>query len=71
MHSSKGLEFPVVFIPGLGFMYGQKAELEREARLLYVAMTRATEQLFISGTNQATFVQQLFQAQRGHKTDSD
>jgi ATP-dependent exoDNAse (exonuclease V) beta subunit len=43
MHSSKGLEFPVVFIPGVGFMPMQSQAIADEARLLYVAMTRATE----------------------------
>ncbi|MHC5719678.1 MAG: 3'-5' exonuclease [Nostoc sp.] len=50
MHSSKGLEFPVVLIPGIGFMpdqYGHGTP-EEEARLLYVAMTRAIEQLIMS-----------------------
>jgi superfamily I DNA/RNA helicase len=43
MHSSKGLEFPVVFIAGVGFMPMQSQAIADEARLLYVAMTRATE----------------------------
>ncbi|WP_242025815.1 3'-5' exonuclease [Phormidium tenue] len=43
MHSSKGLEFPVVFIPGVGFMPNQSQAIADEARQLYVAMTRATE----------------------------
>lgn len=41
MHSCKGLEFPLVAIPGAG----RVAESEEDARLLYVAMTRATREL--------------------------
>jgi DNA helicase II / ATP-dependent DNA helicase PcrA len=55
MHAAKGLEFPVVFVVGLedGLMplhWGGAdgaAEAE-ERRLLYVAMTRAKDQLFLS-----------------------
>lgn len=45
-HSSKGLEFPLVAIPGVGRYTGAD---ETEARLLYVAMTRATETLLVTG----------------------
>jgi hypothetical protein len=48
MHSSKGLEFPVVLIPGVGFMPDEYHTPEEEARLLYVAMTRAMEQLIMT-----------------------
>jgi hypothetical protein len=48
MHSSKGLEFPIVFIPGLGFMPGTHGDPTEEARLLYVAMTRSTDRLFLT-----------------------
>ncbi len=48
MHSSKGLEFPVVFIPGAGAIPNPDCDLNAEIQLLYVAMTRATEQLFLS-----------------------
>jgi len=48
MHSCKGLEFPLVAIPGAGRAVdeGRKSE---EARLLYVAMTRATRELVVFG----------------------
>ena len=55
VHSSKGLEFPVVFIAGMeeGIFPGQNSaafpeELEEERRLAYVAITRAKEKLHIS-----------------------
>ena len=54
MHSAKGLEFPVVFLPGLeeGIFPGLQAiynpdEIEEERRLAYVAITRAKEELYI------------------------
>lgn len=53
MHGSKGLEFNTVFIIGAidGIVPHHKShlpsELEEERRLLYVAMTRAKENLFI------------------------
>ncbi|MCW8807063.1 MAG: NERD domain-containing protein, partial [Rhodanobacter sp.] len=42
MHSSKGLEFPLVIIPYLGLIPKTGEDEAHEARLLYVAMTRAT-----------------------------
>lgn len=59
MHSSKGLEFPVVFIPGVGFMPMQSQESVDEARLLYVAMTRATDYLELSCDRDSVFVKRL------------
>ena len=48
-HSSKGLEFPVVVIPGADMINAPDHATEEEARLLYVAMTRATRQLMVTG----------------------
>ncbi len=57
LHSSKGLEFPVVFIPGLeeGVFPGMQsmydtAEIEEERRLAYVGITRAKEKLYLLNT---------------------
>ncbi|QEY34507.1 AAA family ATPase [Caproiciproducens galactitolivorans] len=54
VHSAKGLEFPVVFLPGFedGIFPGMQAiynpvEIEEERRLAYVAITRAKEELFL------------------------
>ncbi len=54
IHSAKGLEFPVVFIPGMeeGIFPSQHSandpsELEEERRLAYVAITRAKEELYL------------------------
>ncbi len=56
LHSAKGLEFPVVFMPGMedglfpGFRSLESAEkIEEERRLCYVGMTRAREQLYMTG----------------------
>jgi superfamily I DNA/RNA helicase len=46
-HSSKGLEFPMVAIPGVGFSGGEAKAIQDGARLLYVAMTRATKELLV------------------------
>ncbi len=46
-HSSKGLEFPLVAIPGASIPSGEGVATEEEARLLYVAMTRATKELLV------------------------
>lgn len=55
MHSAKGLEFPVVFLPGLedGLFPGHRAMdsdsgMEEERRLCYVGMTRAKEKLLLT-----------------------
>jgi len=54
IHSSKGLEFPVVFIAGMdeGLFplfrsLDDKSELEEERRLFYVALTRAEEKVYL------------------------
>ena len=58
VHAAKGLEFPVVFIVGLeeNLFPSQFAikpsEVEEERRLLYVAITRAMEQCFLSFAKQ-------------------
>jgi len=48
IHSSKGLEFPLVCIPGIGATATHAESVEEEARLLYVAMTRATHELVMT-----------------------
>jgi superfamily I DNA/RNA helicase len=56
MHSSKGLEFPLVAIPGIGFMPGKQKDLAAEAKLLYVAMTRSTDKLLLTCHEKSEFV---------------
>jgi DNA helicase-2/ATP-dependent DNA helicase PcrA len=66
-HSSKGLEFPIVFVSGMndGVFPSQKAlddsgsaGLEEERRLLYVAMTRAKERLYLTWNTSYSFYAQ-------------
>jgi hypothetical protein len=59
MHASKGLEFPVVFIPGLGYLPNQHCAIAEEARLLYVAMTRAIEVLVLTCDRRSRFVERM------------
>ncbi len=53
MHSCKGLEFPLVVIPGTERIGGGDDLDSQEARLLYVAMTRATRELVLCGVEAA------------------
>ena len=58
VHAAKGLEFPVVFIAGLeenlfpSQFCIKPSEIEEERRLLYVAVTRAMEQCYLSFARQ-------------------
>ena len=59
LHSAKGLEFPVVFIPGMeeGIFPGNQSmysdeDLEEERRLAYVGITRAREKLYLVSARQ-------------------
>ena len=56
MHSSKGLEFPIVVVSGVGRMPSDNEENITEAKLLYVAMTRSTEKLLITADRDSEFV---------------
>ena len=56
LHSAKGLEFPWVFIAGLQAMPMRDEPLDDALRLLYVGMTRATQQLVLSAHGESTVV---------------
>ncbi len=47
-HACKGLEFPVIVIPGLGYLPRHDSNIEEEARLTYLAMTRSVDRLLIT-----------------------
>lgn len=61
MHSSKGLEFPVVMLPALEKLRVSDDEEEkaRQVKVLYVAMTRATQKLWMSHSAPSLFVERL------------
>jgi DNA helicase-2/ATP-dependent DNA helicase PcrA len=55
VHSSKGLEFPIVFITGLeedifplAPKFNAEAQIEEERRLFYVALTRAQRKVYLT-----------------------
>ena len=59
VHASKGLEFPVVFIVGMDEdifpcrqAFDSPRTMEEERRLFYVAMTRAKDRCFLTGSDQ-------------------
>lgn len=61
LHSAKGLEFPVVFMPGMedGLFPGWRAfekpdGIEEERRLCYVGMTRAMRRLYLTNAEVRT-----------------
>ena len=59
MHVSKGLEFPVVAVCGAGHMPGDGQDEAEEARLFYVAATRATQRLLIPLSGSGKFAARL------------
>lgn len=81
MHASKGLEYKNVFVVNLHEKYPMlnKANyekldkndlagiqvIEEERRLLYVAMTRAKERLFVLGSSDNMFIKELKEIQKG------
>lgn len=59
LHACKGLEFSIVFVPGLGYMPTQNADPQEEARLLYVAMTRAIDRLVMTCDRPSDFARRV------------
>ena len=59
MHSAKGLEFRLVFVAGLQALPMKGEAPDAAARLLYVAMTRATHELVLSAFGASEFVERV------------
>jgi DNA helicase-2/ATP-dependent DNA helicase PcrA len=56
-HASKGLEYPVVVVVGIreGGFPSSSSPIEEEARVAFVALTRASEELFLIGSERSPF----------------
>ncbi|HEY5580250.1 MAG TPA: 3'-5' exonuclease, partial [Rhodoferax sp.] len=59
LHASKGLEFPVVALIGVGQMPAAGEDERDEARLFYVGATRATQRLVIGAGGDGGFGRRL------------
>ena len=59
MKVSKGLEFPVVALPGVGQMPAKGEDEQEAARVFYVAATRASQRLVIGVGGDAKFSQRF------------
>lgn len=70
IHKSKGLEFPVVFLIGINeglLPHHRNENINEERRLMYVAITRAERELYLSAsgqygkkqTNPSRFIEEL------------
>jgi Nuclease-related domain/UvrD-like helicase C-terminal domain/AAA domain len=59
MKVSKGLEFPVVALPGVGHMPAKGEDEQEAARVFYVAATRATQRLVIGVGGSGSFAMRL------------
>ena len=59
IHSSKGLEFPVVAVAGVGYLPRKNHNRISEAKLLYVALTRSTEKLLVTSHKENEFIKEL------------
>lgn len=62
LHAVKGLEFPVVFVVGIneGILPVSEEKEEEERKLLYVGMTRARKQLYMSSSGRkSSFIDEI------------
>ena len=59
MKVSKGLEFPVVALPGVGHIPVAGEDEQEAARVFYVAVTRATQKLVIGAGGHGEFGSRL------------
>lgn len=77
VHAAKGLEFPIVFVPGWEegmlphYLSKSKPEdLEEERRIAHVAVTRAAERLYVSWAEERAEFSQIWRRQRSHLLES-
>ncbi len=70
-HSSKGLEFPVVAMPGLGYLPSEHESEADEIRLAYVAMTRAMDRLVMTCHRESGFVRRLGERWGGWRLEGE
>ncbi|MGH6612523.1 MAG: DEAD/DEAH box helicase, partial [Burkholderiaceae bacterium] len=56
MHTAKGLEFPCVVVSGLGAL---ARAIDDDVRLVYVALTRATHEAFLTYSRQTPLIERL------------
>lgn len=59
MKVSKGLEFPVVALPGVGHMPAAGEDEQEAARVFYVAATRATQRLLVTISGSGLFSRRI------------
>lgn len=59
MKVNKGLEFPVVALPGAGHMPAKGEDEQEAARVFYVLATRATQRLVIGVGGDGRFGERL------------
>lgn len=59
MRASKGLELPVLALPGVGLMPANGEDEKEAAQVFYVAATRATHKLFIAASGDGVFGRKL------------
>ena len=55
MKVSKGLDFPVVALPGVGHMPAKGEDEQEAGRVFYVAATRATQRLLVTVSGDCGF----------------
>ena len=71
MKVSKGLEFPVVALPGVGHMPAKGEDEQEAARVFYVAATRATQRLVIGVGGESVFADRISGCQAISTTHMD
>ena len=71
MKVSKGLEFPVVALPGVEHMPAKGEDEQEAARVFYVAATRATQRLVIGVGGESVFAGRISGCQAISTTHMD